>query len=110
MCYDKIFNSEDIVDALIELREIKHWTNYKVAVESDLPMSTISNVFNKKSMPQLDTLLAICKGFGINPSQLFGSKEKYEKLNDDESEIIKLWKKIDPKSQVVIKNLMNLLY
>lgn len=105
-----MLKAEEIVDALIELRDIRKWTNYKVAIESDLPMSTIANVFNKKCMPQLDTMLAICKGFGITPAQLFASKEKYEKLTDNEVEIIKLWEKLDDKSREILKNIIYLMY
>lgn len=35
--------AEEIVDALIELRDIRGWTNYRIAVESNLPASTVSN-------------------------------------------------------------------
>lgn len=106
MSTDKILNAEDIVDAIIELRDMRNWTNYKVAVECDLPASTVSNIFNKKAMPQLETLLAICRGFGITPAQLLGKKEKYDKLSEKEAEIIKLWDKIDPKSQTALENLI----
>ncbi len=63
----------------------------------------------KKNMPQLDTLLAICRGFGIAPYQLFGKTEKYEKLSEEEVEIIKLWNKLDTESQETLKNLIRLL-
>ncbi len=109
MSSDKMLNADDIVNALIELKDIRNWTNYKIAVESDLPTSTISNIFNKKSMPQLDTLFALCKGFGITPAQLFGRNEKYEKLTDKEAEIIKQWESLDPKSQKALENLIELL-
>ncbi len=52
MSTDKILNAEDIVDAIIELRDMRNWTNYKVAVECDLPASTVSNIFNKKAKSQ----------------------------------------------------------
>lgn len=109
MSFDKMPNAEDIVDALIELRDIKRWSNYKVAIECDLPISTVANIFNKKSMPQLETLLAICRGFDIPPAQLFGNKEKYDKLSDKEIEIIKLWGKLDAERQDAIENLIELL-
>lgn len=102
-------NSENIVDTLIELKKSKNWTNYKIAVESNLPKSTIANVFNKKTMPQLDTLLAICKGFNITPYQLFGKTVKYEELTNNEANILKLWEALDTESQIVLKNLMCLL-
>lgn len=104
-----MLKAEDIIDALIEIRDIKKWTNYKIALESELPTSTVSNVFNKKATPQLDTLLAICRGFDIAPYRLFGKNEKYKNLSEEENEIINLWEKLDPKSQAALKNLVCLL-
>ena len=101
-----MLKSEDIVDALIEIRNIKKWTNYKIALESELPTSTVSNVFNKKTMPQLDTLLAICRGFDIAPYRLFEKNEKYKNLSDAEKEIMNLWEKLDPECQAALKNLV----
>ncbi len=109
MSSDEMLKPEDIVDALIELRDIRGWTNYKVAVESDLPASTVANIFKRKTMPQLDTLFQLCDGFGISPSQLFGNKEKFDKLTVKETELIKLWEKLDPKSKKTLENLMELL-
>lgn len=106
----EFLHTEEIVDSLIKLRNNKNWTNYKIAIESDLPASTISNIFNKRSMPQLDTLLAICKGFDITPAYLFNEKTKNESLTDDENEIINLWEKLDAKSKEMIKNIINILY
>ncbi len=101
-----MLNTEKIIDALIEIKNIKKWTNYKIAVKSNLPVSTVSNVFNKKSKPQLDTLFAICRGFGINPAQLFVNAVKCEKLREDEAEIIRLWNMLDNKRQSVIKEII----
>lgn len=109
MSSDKILNTEDVINTLIELRDIRGWTNYKVSVESNLPASTVSNIFNKRTMPQLDTLFQLCDGFGISPSQLFGNKEKYMKLSDEEKRIIKLWNKLDPERKRAIENLVYLM-
>lgn len=107
---DKMLNAENIVDALIELRDKRNWTSYKVAVKSNLPASTIANVFNKKTMPQLDTFLAICRGFEITPAQFFAYNTKYDELTDDENEILKLWKRLTPEEQTALINLLYLLY
>lgn len=98
--------AEDIVDTLIELKNRRKWTGYKIAVKSNLPASTIANVFNKKAMPQLDTLFAICKGFEITPAQLFAENAEYEELTDDENELLRLWKRLDSKKQTALKNLL----
>ena len=62
MSTDKILNAEDIVDAIIELRDMRNWTNYKVAVECDLPASTVSNIFNKKAMRNLKLYWQFAEG------------------------------------------------
>ncbi len=105
-----MMNAENIVDALIELRNARNWTNYKVAVKSNLPASTIANVFNKRTMPQLDTFLAICGGFEITPTQFFANSIKYDGLTEGENEILRLWKRISPERQSLLKNLLYLLY
>lgn len=101
--------SEEIVDALIELRDIRGWTNYKIAVESGLPASTVSNIFKRKTMPQLDTLLAICNGFGISLVRLFEETEQHKILTDDESRIINLMENLNPETQTEIITLMKKL-
>ncbi len=62
--------SESIIDNLIKIRDINGWTNYKIAIKCDLPSATVSNIFKKQSVPQLDTLLALCRGLGISFSYL----------------------------------------
>lgn len=104
-----MLKSEDIVNALIELKDMRHLTPYKIALESDLPASTVTNIFQKRTMPQLDTLLAICKGLGISPAQLFTDNAKFEKLTDDEIEILKLWNGLDAERQAVLKKLIYML-
>lgn len=104
-----MLKSEDIVDALIELKNIRHLTSYKISLKSDLPPSTVANVFQKRTMPQLDTLLSMCRGLEINPAQLFINNAKYEELTDDEREILKLWNGLDTERQELFKKLIYML-
>lgn len=100
-----MLKSEDIVDALIQLRDRRHLTTYKIALKSDLPTSTVTNVFQKRTMPQLDTLLAICRGLEINPAQLFTDIAKFDKLTDDEIEILNFGMDLTLKGKNYLKNL-----
>lgn len=103
-------NSDDVVNKLIEIRDRRKWTNYKVAKESDLPTTTISNIFNKKCVPQIDTLLYICKGFGITPAQFFDENEKQPHLTDKQIQILELWEQLSEEKKCAIETLMELLY
>lgn len=87
---EKKLSSENIVDNLITIRDVKGWTNYKIAMKCDLPPATVANIFKKQSIPQLDTLLSLCHGLGISFSALDRS-EKHKSLTDSETELLQMW-------------------
>ncbi len=91
-----------IVDKLIELRDKNHLTNYTLAIKSNLPPSTVANVMNKQTTPQLDTLIAMCNGLEITMAQFFGDDEKYSELSDEEVSVLKLWNVLDDNQQKII--------
>lgn len=95
-----------IVDKLIELRDMNHLTNYTLAIKSNLPPSTVANVMNKQTTPQLDTLIAMCNGLEITMAQFFGNDEKYSELSDEEVRVLKLWNFLDDSQQKIIISIL----
>lgn len=95
-----------IVDKLIELRDMNHLTNYTLAIKSNLPPSTVANVMNKQTTPQLDTLIAMCNGLEITMAQFFGDDEKYSELSDEEVRVLKLWNFLDDSQQKIIISIL----
>lgn len=95
-----------IVDKLIELRDKKHLTNYTLAIKSNLPPSTVANVLNKQTTPQLATLIAICNGLEITLAQFFNEDKKYSELSDKEVRVLKLWNSLDDNQQKIIINVL----
>ncbi len=61
----------DILERILQLREEKGWSEYKLSVESGIPQSTISSWFRKKAQPSVQSLQAICDACGITLSQFF---------------------------------------
>lgn len=51
--------------------EQKEWTLYKLAKESDIPYSSLSNLFQRNTEPTLPTLRKICEGLNISLSDFF---------------------------------------
>lgn len=51
--------------------EARGWTDYRLAKESNLSHSTVTNMFNRNNAPTLPTLEAVCKAFGITLAQFF---------------------------------------
>ena len=52
-----------------ELMEERKWTDYRLAKESNLSHSTVTNMFNRNNAPTLPTLEAVCRAFGITLAQ-----------------------------------------
>ena len=54
-----------------ELIDEKGWSLYKLAEQSGLPQSSLYTMMKRNTMPQLDTLDAICNGLGISLCDFF---------------------------------------
>ena len=54
-----------------QLSEERGWTDYRLAKESGLSHSTVTNMLNRNNAPTLPTLESVCKAFGITLSQFF---------------------------------------
>lgn len=71
-----------IVDVLCKIKSLMEkadWTEYKLAKESNLSQSTISNMFVRNTLPTIPTLENICNAFNISLSDFFlDDKEKNE--------------------------------
>lgn len=71
--------SLDVLGRIKSLMEKADWTEYKLAKESKLSQSTISNMFVRNTLPTIPTLENICDAFNISLSEFFlEDKEKSE--------------------------------
>ena len=48
-----------------QLSEERGWTDYRLAKESGLSHSTVTNMLNRNNAPTLPTLESVCKAFGV---------------------------------------------
>ena len=63
------------VERLQQLLRERNWTEYRLAKEGGLSMSTLQNIYKRNTIPTIDTLERICKPFGITLSQFFAEGE-----------------------------------
>jgi transcriptional regulator with XRE-family HTH domain len=59
----------DTLERIRQLLNERNWTEYRLAKESGLSDSTIKNIYKRNTQPTIDTLEAICRGFGITLAQ-----------------------------------------
>ena len=63
-----MFNAQKRIRQLMDERG---WTIYRLAQESKLSQTTISNIFKRNNQPSLPTVNAICDACGITLAQFF---------------------------------------
>lgn len=93
----------DILKRINDLRKERDWTIYRLAEESNVSQSTISNMFTRKTLPSISTLEHICDAFNITLSQFFSDEKQAE------NEILRKYNMLNKEQQQVILHLIELL-
>lgn len=83
----------DIPNRIKELAKARGWSEYRLAKETKLAASTISNIYHRDTIPSVATIEIICDAFGISLSQFFSNDDMIS-LNEEQAELLDLWSKI----------------
>ena len=83
---------------------IRHgWSEYRLAKESGLSQSTISNMFSRNTMPSISTLEVICDAFGLTLAQFFSEGE----LTDEQRLLFSKWRTLTAEQKELLLKLMD---
>ena len=96
----------DILRKINKMRLDRDWSIYRLSVESEISQSTLTNMFNRETLPSLTTLAAICRAFGISLSEFFAEEDKRENCDQCEVELINLISSLSPKGREALLNLV----
>lgn len=77
-----------LIDNLKEICQIQGMTYYALARKADLAMSTVYAVMDKKTVPNVSTLLALCDALEISIVELFNDENVVE-LSEKEKSIVR---------------------
>ena len=97
------------LDARKKIRELmdeRGWTEYRLAIASGLSQSTISNIFNRNTLPSLATLESICAGFGITMAQFF-AEGKLVELTEEQQRMFDMWSSLSKKQKETLAALID---
>lgn len=89
------------MDTHIRLQQLlkeRGWTEYKLSKECGLAQSTIGNIFRRNTVPSIETLETICKGFGITLSQFFADDDLVE-MTPETKELFDCWFALTPEQK-----------
>lgn len=89
-----------------QIMKVRGWSEYRLAKESGVPQSTISNIFNRNYQPSIAYLELICKSFGITLAQFFADGNFVE-LTDEQYQFFLRWAALKPEQKALIDELID---
>ena len=77
--------SMNILKKINKMRLDRGWSVYRLSLESGLPQSTITNMFNRETLPSIPTLQSLCDAFGITMCDFFKDENNnyYSQKNEE---------------------------
>lgn len=81
----------DVIKRIDSLMKERNWSDYKLATESGLSISTIANIHRRNTVPSISTLEAICTAFGITLAQFFTEDYYTVQLNNEQMDLFNRW-------------------
>ena len=91
----------DVLGRLRQLLDERGWTEYRLSKECGLAQSTIGNIYRRNTIPSLETIETICKGFGISVAQFFAENDFVE-LTPEVRELVTSWHALPSREWEVI--------
>lgn len=99
----------DVISRIKGLMGEKGWSVYELARRSDLPQSTLSNIFNRRNLPTISTLEQICNTLGITLADFFAAEPERLDTRNMERELLELWHLRSPEQQKCLLDLLRSL-
>ncbi len=96
----------DVIERIDDLMKKRHWSDYRLAVESGLSSSTIANIHRRNTTPSISTLEAICSAFGITLSQFFADDRQIVQLSKEQQDLFNRWVSLTEKQKQIIYDLI----
>ena len=95
----------DINEKIRKLLKQRGWSEYRLAKNSGLSESTITNIFKRNTVPSITTLEAICNGLGITLSQFFAQGDVID-LTPELSEFLESWVSLTKEQKAAVIQLV----
>ena len=85
----------DVVGKIISLCQAKGYSYYRLAKNSGLAYSSVSNMLHKNTTPSISTLEKICRGLDITLAQFFAEDTIYPDLTPEQQQLLDLHQSLD---------------
>lgn len=99
----------NVLEKIKKLQKERGWSTYRLAYESCLTPSTLSNMFARGTCPTVDTLEKICDAFGITLSEFFENDESKIYVSKEEIQLLNQYRALTEKEKIAIKSTISAL-
>ena len=96
---------ERVLERIQQLLTFNQWSLYKLAKVSELPYSSLNNLFNRRTCPTISTLEKICSGFNISLADFFNFKEnplRNETISEKEQRLLNAYASLSQKDKELL--------
>lgn len=97
----------NVQNKIKQLMDERGWTEYRLAKESGLSHSTVSNMFKRNNAPTIPTLELVCKAFGITLCQFFAEGDEPIILTPEQKAMFRKWNTLTDAKKKIISDLMD---
>jgi len=95
-----------VLDRILQLRNERNWTEYRMSEESGIAQTTISSWFKKDVCPTISSIESLCNAFNITMSQFFAYDNEPVVLTDEQRELLNNWDKLPKNQQKIVLELL----
>lgn len=96
----------DIQKRIKQLMNEREWSEYRLAKETGLSQSTISNMFHRNTSPTIPTLQTICTSFGLSLAQFFSEGKTAVELSEEQQELFMKWSNLTKEQKKLLFDLI----
>ena len=101
-----LLDGEAVYRRVDDLLKAKGWTIYELAKNAGVTNSTIYHWRDRKTLPSLELLDAVCYAFGISVVDFLLGDDGLLALTEEQNELMKLWNNLTREKKSAIINLM----
>lgn len=96
----------DILKHIYKMRIRRGWSEWKLAQETGLKQSSISDWYSKNQLPKIPSLEKICDAFGITMAEFFCGEGDPVVLTPDQREMLENWSALSSNQKQVVLSLL----
>ena len=96
----------NVLERILQLRQERSWSEYKLSEESGIAQTTISSWFRKNIYPSIPSLEKICKAYNISLAQFFNFDNEAVSLNEDQILLLNNWNRLNDNQKQAILDLI----